>query len=192
VESDKENKEIIQEVASVLARLQIPHAVGGSWASSLLGKPRFTNDADMIVEPFPGKEEAFCASFGEDYYVSLPMIQDAIQRRSSFNVIHWPSGFKVDLFIRKERPFEVSVLARRHIYPSPGGQSFSLVSAEDIILLKLEWYRLGGGASERQWDDILGVFQVQADTLDQAYLDHWAADLGVSDLLERARRESGV
>ena len=192
MENDKENVEVIQAVTAVLTRLQIPYAVGGSWASSLLGKPRFTNDADIAVEPFPGKEPAFCASFGEDYYVSLPMIQDAIRRRSSFNIIHWSSGFKVDLFIRKDRPFEASVLARRHVYPLPDGQSFTLVSPEDVILLKLEWYRLGGGHSERQWEDVLGVLQVQAGKLDHAYLDHWAADLGVSDLLQRARQESGV
>ncbi len=192
MESNKENVTVIQEVVAVLARLGILYAVGGSWASSLFGKPRFTHGADITVEPFPGKEAAFCDSFGEDYYVSLPMIQDAIQRRSSFNIIHWPSSFKVDLFVRKDRPFEASVLARRHIYPLPDGQSFTLVSPEDIILLKLEWYRLGGDTSERQWGDILGVFQVQASKLDQAYLAHWAADLGVRDLLERARQESGV
>jgi hypothetical protein len=67
-----------------------------------------------------------------------------------------------------------------------------LVSPEDIILLKLEWYRLGGGTSERQWQDILGVLQVQAGRLDQAYLDHWSADLGIADLLQRARQESAV
>ncbi|HTU91380.1 MAG TPA: hypothetical protein VMF69_14965 [Gemmataceae bacterium] len=192
MEYDKENVAVIQEITAVLTRLNVPFAVGGSWASSLLGKPRFTADADITVEPFLGNEAAFCAAFGEDYYVSLPMIQDAIRRRSSFNIIHWPSGFKVDLFIRKDRPFDASVLARRHVYPLPEGQTFILVSAEDIILLKLEWYRLGGGTSERQWSDILGVFQVQAGKLDQAYLDHWAADLGVSDLLQRARQESGV
>jgi hypothetical protein len=192
VESNKENMEVIQEVTAVLSRLQIPYAVGGSWASSLLGKPRLTNDADMTVEPFLGKESAFCASFGEDYYVSLPMVQDALWRRSSFNIIHWPTGFKVDLFVRQDRPFEVSVLARRHIYPLAKGQSLTLVSAEDVILLKLEWYRLGGGTSERQLEDVRGVLQVQADKLDQIYLAHWAADLGVSDLLQRARQESGI
>lgn len=192
MEQNKENAEVVQAITTVLDRLQIPYAVGGSWASSLFGKPRFTNDADILVGPFPGKEAAFCASFGEDYYVSLPMIQDAIRRRSSFNIIHWPSGFKVDLFIRKDRPFEASVLARRRIYPLPEGNSFILVSAEDIILLKLEWYRLGGGGSERQMEDVQGVLQVQGDTLDRAYLDRWAEILGVADLLERARKESGV
>jgi hypothetical protein len=192
VESNRENVDIVQEVAAVLDRLEVPHAVGGSWASSLFGKPRLTHDVDITVEPFPGKEAAFCASFGEDYYVSLPMIQDALRRRSSFNIIHWPSGFKVDLFVRKDRPFEASVLARRRSHRLSEGQAITFVSPEDLILLKLEWYRLGGDTSERQLQDVRGVLQAQAGKLDQAYLDHWAADLGVGDLLQRARQESGV
>lgn len=192
MESDQKNVAIVQEVAAVLDRLEIPYAVGGSWASSLLGKPRLTHDVDMTVEPFPGKETAFCASFSDDYYVSLPMIQDALRRRSSFNIIHWATGFKVDLFVRKERPFDASVLSRRYVHPLSEGRSLTVVSPEDVILLKLEWYRLGGCTSERQLEDVRGVLQMQAGKLDQAYLDHWAAGLGVSDLLQRARQESGV
>jgi len=192
VESNKENVTIVHEVAAVLDRLEIPYAVGGSWASSLLGRPRLTHDVDLTVEPFPGKETAFCDSFSDDYYVSLPMIQDAIRRRSSFNIIHWPSGFKIDIFVRKDRPYDASVLARRRLHSLSEGRSLTLVSPEDVILLKLEWYRLGGNMSERQLEDVRGVFQMQAGKLDQAYLDHWAADLGVSDLLQRARQESGV
>jgi hypothetical protein len=191
-ERSMDHIEIVQQIIAVLAHLDIPYALGGSWASSLLGKMRFTHAADLTVEPFPGKEAAFCAAFGEDYYVSLPMIQDAIRCQSSFNVIHLPSSFKVDFFIRKDRPFEAAVLARRRPHLLAEGQEIMLVSPEDIILLKLEWYRLGGGTSERQWQDILGVLQVQAGRLDQAYLDRWAADLGVADLLQRARRESAV
>ncbi len=187
-----EHTEIVQQMIGILVRLDIPYALGGSWASSLLGKMRFTTDADFTVEPFLGKEAAFCAAFSDDYYISLPMIQDAIRRRSSFNVIHWSSGFKIDLFVRKDRPFEKAVMMRRHPHIVAEGQEVMLVSAEDIILLKLEWYRLGGGASERQWSDVLGVIQMQADRLDADYLDRWAADLGVSDLLQRARQESGV
>lgn len=192
MEDNSENVAVVHEIAAVLDRLGIPYAVGGSWASSLFGKPRLTHDVDMMVEPFLGKETAFCSSFSEDYYVSLPMIQDALRRRSSFNLIHWPSGFKVDLFVRKDRPFDKSVLARRRSHSLSDGQSLTLVSAEDVILLKLEWYRLGGGTSERQLEDVRSVFQVQGDKIDQAYLDHWADALGVTDLLQRARQESGV
>jgi hypothetical protein len=194
VAPNDESVKALREVLAALDRLGIAYALGGSWASSLLGKMRFTHDADVAVEPFPGKEADFCAAFGDDYYVSLDAVRDAVRRRSSFNVIHLPSGFKVDLFVRKDRPFDQSVLARRQPreLAEGAGQAVMMVSPEDVILLKLEWYRLGGEASEQQWRDVLGVFEVQAGKLDQAYLDRWAAHLNVTDLLQRARQESGI
>ena len=68
------------------------------------GNPGQPHDADLTVEPFPGKEAAFCASFDEAYYVSLPAVEEAIRRRSSFNLIHTPTTFKVDIFVRKDDP----------------------------------------------------------------------------------------
>ena len=59
-------------------------------------------------------------------------------------------------------------------------------SPEDTILAKLVWFRKGGEMSDRQWHDTLGVIQVQGDRLDMTYLDRWAAELGVTDLLKRA------
>lgn len=189
-----ENLSVLQEVIAALSRLGIPYALGGSWASSLFGKMRFTHDADLTAEPFPGREAALVASFGEDYYVSLPAVEEAVRNRSSFNIIHLPSGFKVDVFVRKDRPFEQSAMARRQARSLPDNPQTSLflVSPEDIILFKLEWFRLGGETSERQWRDVLGVFEIQGDRLDQAYLDHWAGQLGVADLLARARQESAL
>ena len=157
----------------------------------MLGKMRFTHDADLTAEPFPGKEAELVASFGEDYYVSLSAVEDAVRRRSSFNIIHLPTNFKVDVFVRKDRAFDQSLMARRQARSLPDLPDTSLfvVTPEDIILLKLEWFRLGGEMSERQWNDVLGVFEIQGGRLDQAYLDHWAQALGVSDLLARARQE---
>jgi hypothetical protein len=194
VNGSDDNLPVVLEVIAVLTRLDIPYALGGSWASSLLGKMRFTHDADITVEPFAGKEEAFCAAFGPEYYVSLPAARRALDERSSFNIIHTPTTFKVDVFVRKDRPFEQSVMQRRQarFLADVPGQAVQVVSAEDIILLKLEWYRLGHEISERQWADVLGVMEVQAGRLDDAYLDRWAADLGVADLLARARQESAL
>ncbi len=189
-----ENLTVVREVIAVLDRLGILYALGGSWASSLLGKMRFTNAADLAVEPFPGRETEFCSSFGEDYYVSLPAMQQAIRQRSSFNIIHTPSGFKVDLFVRRDRPFEQSLMARRRpfVLADEGGQTIQCLSPEDLILIKLEWYRLGGESMQQQWLDVRGVMEVQGSGLDQAYLDHWSAVLGVADLLARLRQESAV
>ena len=65
-------------------------------------------------------------------------------------------------------------------------------SAEDIVLQKLRWFRKGGGISDSQWNDLLSVLKVHAHTLDYDYLRHWAAELGVDDLLIRAFDDAGV
>jgi hypothetical protein len=188
-----ETLQVIREVAAAFDRLAIPYAIGGSIASSVLGLPRYTQDADFTVEPFPGREAELVARFGTDYYLSLPAVERAVRERSSFNIIHTTRGFKVDVFVRKERRFAQEVLSRRAPTPLPDApeQPLFFVSPEDVILLKLEWFRLGGETSERQWGDLLGVLKVQADKLDRGYLDRWATDLGVSDLLSRAQEEAG-
>jgi hypothetical protein len=57
-------------------------------------------------------------------------------------------------------------------------------------LHKLYWFRLGGEVSERQWDDVLGVLNVQGSALDQVYMKHWADVLAVLDLLQQALLEA--
>jgi hypothetical protein len=181
----------LREVISVFDRLGIPYALGGSFASSIHGNPRLTRDADISVDPFPGQESRLLAGFGPDYYLSAAAINQAVRERGSFNIINTMTGFKVDVFVRKERPFERSIMDRRMAVtlPDEPEHPITFVTAEDIVLLKLEWYRLGGEISERQWLDVLEVLRIQAGQLDEAYLDRWAADLGVADLLARAREE---
>jgi hypothetical protein len=181
----------LRAVVVTLMKLDIPYVLGGSLAATLYGYPRLTHDADISIEPFAGKETQLAAEFGSDYYVSVPAMQQAVRQQSCFNIIHKPTSFKIDFFIRKDRPFDRSVMSRRRPDTLPGlpEQPIMVVSAEDLILLKLEWYRLGDEVSDQQWKDIRGVLQVQAGRLDEAYLDYWAADLHLSDLLARARQE---
>jgi hypothetical protein len=182
---------VLDHVVEILDRLAIVYALGGSFASSVYGISRSTIDADICVEPFPGKESLFADSFGPDFYVSREAIMTAVRDRSTFNVIQTVAGFKIDVFVRKDRAFDVSLLARRRLLtlPAPGARPIYVVSPEDILVVKLEWYRLGNQVSERQWSDVLGVLRAQAGRLDEGYLDHWAAELEVSDLLAAAREE---
>lgn len=193
VDPPMQNLGVVREVVAVFDRLGIAYALGGSMASSLYGMDRSTKDADLTAEPFPGKEADFAAAFGPEYYLSVAAIQEAIQKRSCFNIIHTITGFKVDVFIRKDRPFEDSALRRRRpvVLPDQPQQPVMLVSPEDILLFKLEWYRIGNESSDQQWADILAVLKIQAGKLETAYLDKWAPDLAVTDLLARARQEAG-
>ena len=186
-----ENLRVVREVAAIFDRLAIPYALGGSMASSVHGINRFTRDADFAAEPFLGKEAAFAGSFGSDYYANVLAIRDAVRDRSSFNIINTRTGFKIDVFVRKDRPFERSAMARRLsvVLPDMPEQPITLLTAEDAVLFKLEWYRLANEALDQQWSDIVGVLKVQRGKLDETYLDRWAAELKVSDLLNKAREE---
>jgi hypothetical protein len=189
-----EDVQVLRHVVGVLDALGIPYALGGSMASSIYGVMRTTQDADLTVEPFPGREQALAESFDEKYYVSVPAIREAVRNRTSFNIIDTSIGFKVDLFVRKDRPFEVSAMSRRVAITLPDRpeQPLYVLSPEDVILFKLEWYRLGGEVSERQWLDVQNVLKAQAERLDRDHLSHWAAELRLDDLLAHACKDAGI
>lgn len=187
-----DNLPILESVLKVFRKLAIPLAVGGSWASTVYGEPRNSQDADITVVPFVGREEDLSRELGPEFYCSVDAMRIANRDRFSFNLLHLPSGFKVDVFVQKDRPYEKMLLARTRPREIPGsnGVKLEMVSPEDIILLKLEWYRLGGEISDQQWRDIRGVLKTQRSNLDDVYLDKWATELGVADLLTKARQDA--
>jgi hypothetical protein len=181
-------------VTDVFEQMNIPYAIGGSFASSLYGVMRATMDVDIVADLRLEHIPQFVAVLSPIFYADDEMIREAIEHRSSFNLIHYETAFKVDVFIPKLRDFDRMQLERREvsIIATDPERCVFLTSAEDIILAKLEWYRMGDQVSDRQWRDILGVMKVQSGTLDFDYLRQWAKQLKVDDLLERARTESGV
>lgn len=187
-----ESISVLMSVVAVFERLHIPYLVGGSMASALYGVARSTLDADIVADIRQDQVSALVAALGEDFYADDQMIRGAIEHRGSFNLIHLTTMFKVDVFIRKDRPFDQMQFERRveQIIATEPEQKAFITSAEDIILAKLEWYRLGNEISDRQWRDILGVLKVQAGWLDTDYLRQWADELGIGDLLQRALKES--
>ncbi len=179
-------------VTQTLERIGIPYAVGGSLASSLHGVMRSTLDVDIVADMKVEHIPALVAALSKEFYADDEMMKDAIAHHSSFNLIHYETAFKVDIFIRKLRAFDQMQLERRRpsVIATEPEESVYVVSPEDIILSKLEWYRMGGEVSDRQWRDILGVLKARAGELDLAYLRKWAGELKVSDLMERALNEA--
>jgi hypothetical protein len=143
----------------------------------------------------PRHVDPFVTYLERDYYVSAPMIREAMQRQSCFNVIHLATSFKVDVFFVKSRPYDRVSLGRIQRGPLGGSEQdidVWLASPEDVVLNKLEWYRQGQRISERQWLDVQGVLKVQRGRLDRDYLHKWAHELDVADLLEEALHEAGI
>ena len=184
--------EVTLKVTRVLENLGVSYLIGGSLASTLYGMVRSTQDSDIVAEMRSQHIQQFVAALQNEFYVDAEMITDAIQRKASFSVIHQATMFKVDVFIPHPRPFLQSQLARaqRQTFNLESEISARFASPEDVILSKLEWYRMGGGVSDRQWRDILGVLKTRAGELDMDYLRKWANELAVADLLERALSES--
>lgn len=184
--------QVTLKVVNVFEKLNIPYLVGGSLASAVHGVIRATVDTDIVADIHPESVGELTKLLEGEFYIDPGMILDAIEHQSSFNIIHLETMFKVDVFILKQRPFDLTQMQRRilQIISDEPPQSAYFTTAEDIILAKLEWFRSGGEVSERQWKDILGVLRVQANRLDLNYLHKWAKELAVSDLLLQALRET--
>ena len=176
------------QVAAAQECCGVRYLVGGSVASSVTGEPRSTMDVDLVVALTQEDVEPFLASLGDGFYADEETLRSAIRTRSSVNLIHRETSTKVDLFILGGTPLDDEQMERRvRLQVATGPDRFLYVyTAEDILLQKLRWYRLGNEASDRQWRDILGIIGVQGRRLDRSYLRRGAVTLGVTDLLDRA------
>ena len=185
----------LDPIIKAFTALGIPYCIGGSVASSAYGIARATLDVDLVADLKIHHVDSLSVMLESDYYIDRDMILDAMKRRSSFNLIHLGTMLKVDVFIIKDRPYDQSAFQRKRKDTLDEEQitdEFYLASPEDVILNKLEWFRMGGESSERQWNDVVGIMQVQGDLLDRNYLYHWASELKISDLLEKAFHDAGA
>jgi hypothetical protein len=186
--------EIALKVVKAFDSLGIEYYIGGSIASSAYGVARSTLDVDMVANMNSDQAHALEKILENEFYIDTDTINEAITHKSSFNLIHLESMLKIDVFIHWDQPFSNRVFMRREAknvsedildklyFPSP----------EDIILIKLDWYRASGESLNHQWNDVLGVLKVQGEKLDLDYLEKWAKKLSVSGLLERAFEDAGI
>ena len=178
-------------VADILERHEIPYCLVGSLATSAVGVPRATIDADLIAEFSPSKLKTVVREFASSgFYVSEHAAEDALARGGMFNIIDLSTSFKVDIYMLGKRPFDREEFKRRirkRISPESDRQMM-MATPEDLVLSKLEWYELGNRVSERQWKDLLGIIKVQ-EALDWEYLKKWADNLGLLELLNEAQSD---
>ncbi len=184
----------LEPVAAALSQLNVPFYICGSVASSIQGEPRSTLDIDLVADLQESDVDGLVAFLGDAFYADAEAMREAIRHRSCFNLIHQATFLKVDVFVPQNRDFDREQMQRREFHPLQEGENtskFPVATAENILLSKLEWYRLGHEISERQWRDVLGVLKINCFDIDIEYLEKWAREIGVADLLERALDEAG-
>ena len=178
-------------IVEALDKIGVRYLVGGSLASSMHGIPRSTQDVDIVADLKLGHAVRLARELADTFYVDADMIREAVVNQSSFNVIHLETMFKADIFVLRSDDFALEEMNRADL-EQLGERQVVVASAEDIVLEKLRWYRMGDAASDRQLRDVLGVLTVQAKSLDFSYLRTWAAKLGLGDLLKQALDDAGI
>lgn len=172
---------LLGRLGAIFEGAGVPFMVTGSLASTLYGEPRSTVDVDIVVVLNGVSLPRLLAALPEDqYYVSEDSALDAIRGQGQFNIIDMETGWKIDLILRKRRPFSAVEFERRE-RRAVLGVHLPVCTAEDSVLSKLEWAKKGGG-SERQIRDVAGIVALQGDALDRAYIARWVGELGVADL----------
>jgi hypothetical protein len=184
----------VQPVLKAFENLSIPYYIGGSVASSIYGMARATMDVDIVADLKISHINRLKQILENEYYIDNEMIADAIRTNSSFNLIHLETMIKIDVFIHKEDSYAEIALQRKRkdTLDEFANVEFYFSSPEDIIIAKIQWYKIGGFVSERQWLDTIGVIKVQGDLLDKKYLKSWSQKLELSSLMQKAFDEADV
>jgi hypothetical protein len=168
----------MQKAADFFERLGVSYRIVGSMASMAYGEARFTNDIDILADLQEEQVEAVSQEFPfPDYYVSPAAVREAIRDRRQFNIIHVPSGLKLDIVQRKDSEFGTLDITHGQRLHSEGLYDAWFGSPENVILMKLRYYRDGGG--EKHLRDVASMLLVQASAVDRDYVAKWARELGV-------------
>lgn len=180
---------LLKKVLAILGKEKIDYMITGSLVSSTQGEPRTTHNIDILVNITRSSIPAFINAFRPpDYYISEAAIEDAIQRKSMFNLLDTKDGDKTDFWILTDDPFDRSRFNRK-IAEKILGISMNISTPEDTILMKLKWTKLSGG-SEKQFTDALRVYEIQFANLDINYIKLWTDYLQVQDLWEKIIKEA--
>lgn len=173
-----EELELLKALAARLDHGGIPYMVTGSIAMNFYAVPRMTRDIDVVVELSSGDVERVWELVHHDFYIDRDAVRDAVTHESVFNIIHTTSVIKVDFVVRKGTPYRREEFTRRQRV-SIGGQDVSIVTAEDLIISKLDWAR--DTRSEVQLADVRNLLASVQD-LDRGYIQAWVERLGLRSL----------
>jgi hypothetical protein len=178
-------EELLAEIVKILGGLKIPYAITGGFAVSVWGRPRSTNDIDIIVEmteknikPLVNK----ITFLKKDIYADEDMVRDALEQKSEFNFIDPDMGVKVDFFVLADNVYNKLKIKRAILQDVFGVVKAYFVSPEDLILSKLLWSK--ESSSWKQREDVKTVLNNSKLKLDFKYINKWSEKQGTVEILK--------
>jgi hypothetical protein len=137
----------------------------------------------------PRTVDPFLAEFPEaDFAANKEEALEAFRQRSLFNIVDYHTLWKIDFILRQHTPFDASRFRRREVVDIAGARLYT-ASAEDVVVTKLWWAKLG--ESDRQINDAVGILRVQGAALDLDYLERWVTVLELDEQWRAARGRLG-
>ena len=165
--------ELAVDVSECLGRAGIRHAVGGALALGFHAEPRGTLDVDMNVFVTADQPEAVLQALA-DHGIPFDSAEarETIGTRGDLFLEH--RGCRLDLFFNSV-PFQEAA-SRRVQHVDLLGRSVPILSAEDLVVLKLLFNR------HKDIVDIERIMETSTKALDHAYIRRWLVEcVGADD-----------
>lgn len=172
---------VLKIVSERLETERIAFMLTGSYALAYYATPRMTRDLDFVVACDESDVVRLVSVFSGDFYIDEDAARSAVRSQRLFNLMHFKSGIKVDMIVRKDSDYRVKEFERRQRVQM-GSVGTWIASREDLIVSKLVWARDSG--SELQRRDVRALL---APTLDTQYVTDWANRLGIGELWNEVR-----
>lgn len=173
--------ELIDTFIRPLITTGLPYAVTGSVAAMAYGEPRLTNDIDLVLEikiaDIPRLIEAFPEA---DFYLPpSEVIATEIVRgnRGHLNIISQQTLLKADVYLVSGDPLHQWAMENVKTIDIDD-LPVAFTPPEYLIIRKLEFFREGG--SQKHLRDIAAMLEESSDIIDQDFLDHHLAALGLT------------
>ncbi len=183
-------EDVFRRVVDALEHAAIPYMLTGSFASAFHGVPRATQDIDLVIAPTADQLRTLVRLLPpSEYDVDEDAVLEAHRHHTQFNVVDLATGWKIDLILRKSRPFSREEFDRRSVVDFRGLR-LAIATAEDVVIAKLEWAKRA--QSQRQIEDAAGILRIRSSELDRAYLQHWIRQLDLEERWEAACRAAGL
>ena len=167
-------------VIAALDRSKVPHVVVGSFARNFHSFPRSTKDADIVVALDAEGLARFESELGRDFSLDPQSTFETSTGTFRHTLIHTATEFKTELFLLSRDEFDQERFRRRIAFKFNGSDSFVL-SAEDVIVSKLRWFR------PKDVEDIRDVMVAKLASLDWNYIQHWTTIHGTQKRLDQIR-----